>query len=266
MTDDAPAARGDGLGPQRRPGAHRPLKAVFLAGTTPAAPRHDAILRPERSDHRWFSGASLTTPRTPLALPPDEVGRVWAARRAYPSVLKPMPSRGPPRRRSGARRPPRSVMALSKISTSSASGRAGRRAVGVVAVGPGRAVAVAGDVPGIAFNAQAVTIAAQIAAAEATGGAAGGRAVRQTGAPSAPPRPAGGQPGRTALWRGGRGAGHGRAGGGLEKLIPARGQVTLRPIWTVCILVLLCALDDADTIEGGAGESPRPAPEPLRRG
>ena len=51
-------------------------------------------------------------------------------------------------------------------------------AVGVVAVGPGRAVAVAvgqahgravaGDGPGIAFNAQAVTVAAQIVAAEAS--------------------------------------------------------------------------------------------------
>jgi hypothetical protein len=60
-------------------------------------------------------------------------------------------------------------------SSSSASWRTARpaAAVGVVAVGPGQAVAVgqahgravAGDAPGIAFNAQAVTVAAQIAAA-----------------------------------------------------------------------------------------------------
>ncbi len=48
---------------------------------------------------------------------------------------------------------------------------AGRRAaaVGVVAVGQAHGRAVAGDVPGIAFNAQAVTITAQIVAAEASG-------------------------------------------------------------------------------------------------
>ena len=42
-------------------------------------------------------------------------------------------------------------------------------AVGVVAVGQADGRAVAGDVPGIAFNAQAVTVAAQIVAAEASG-------------------------------------------------------------------------------------------------
>ena len=42
-------------------------------------------------------------------------------------------------------------------------------AVGVVAVGQADGRAVAGDVAGIAFNAQAVAIAAQIAAAEASG-------------------------------------------------------------------------------------------------
>ena len=42
-------------------------------------------------------------------------------------------------------------------------------AVGVVAVGQADGRAVAGDVAGIAFNAQAVTVAAQIVAAEASG-------------------------------------------------------------------------------------------------
>ena len=67
-------------------------------------------------------------------------------------------------------------------STSSAPRRPGRltAAVGVVAVGPVPARpsrSVAGDVTGIAFNAQAVTVAAQIVAAEASWGhwRAGGR-------------------------------------------------------------------------------------------
>jgi hypothetical protein len=130
-------------------------------------------------------------------------------------------------------------------------------AVGVVAVGTGQAVA--SDGPGIAFNAQVVTIAAQIAAAEASGRAAGGPAVvgpsgHPTGAVAAcvagrmaalrvpraagwaverqravrrgrKPRheaAAGGPAGMPALW-GWAGAGPGRAGG--ELMIPG-----LRPI------------------------------------
>ena len=56
-------------------------------------------------------------------------------------------------------------------SSSSASRPAGgpAAAVGVVAVGQADGRAVAGDVPGMAFNAQAVTIPSQIAAAEAPG-------------------------------------------------------------------------------------------------
>ena len=54
-------------------------------------------------------------------------------------------------------------------------------AVGVVAVGQADGRAVAGDVPGIAFNAQAVTIAAQIVAAEASGQSAGGTGVSVAG-------------------------------------------------------------------------------------
>ena len=53
-------------------------------------------------------------------------------------------------------------------------GRAVRPAVGVVAVGQADGRAVAGDVAGIAFNAQAGTFTAQIAAAEASGRSAGG--------------------------------------------------------------------------------------------
>ena len=54
-------------------------------------------------------------------------------------------------------------------------------AVGVVAVGQADGRAVAGDVPGMAFNAQAVTVAAQIAAAEASGRSAGGTGVSVAG-------------------------------------------------------------------------------------
>jgi len=55
--------------------------------------------------------------------------------------------------------------------SSSASRRTGgpAAAIGVVAVGQAHGRAVAGDVAGIAFNAQAVTVLAQIAAAEASG-------------------------------------------------------------------------------------------------
>ena len=60
-----------------------------------------------------------------------------------------------------------------------AGGRAA--AVGVVAVGQADGRAVAGDVPGIAFNAQAVTIAAQIVAAEASGRSAGDTGVSVAG-------------------------------------------------------------------------------------
>ena len=54
-------------------------------------------------------------------------------------------------------------------------------AVGVVAVGQADGRAVAGDVAGIAFNAQAVTITAQIVAAEASGRSAGGTGVSVAG-------------------------------------------------------------------------------------
>ena len=73
-------------------------------------------------------------------------------------------------------------------------------AVGVVAVGQADGRAVAGDVPGIEGNAQAVTISAQIAAAEASG---------QASAPASA-RPS--RPGMAAVW-GWAGAGPGRAGG-----------------------------------------------------
>jgi hypothetical protein len=73
---------------------------------------------------------------------------------------------------------PRAMAMVSSSPRSCASSSVARRtggptaAVGVVAVGQGHGRAVAGDVPGIAFNAQAVTVAAQIAAAEASGRAA----------------------------------------------------------------------------------------------
>ena len=47
-----------------------------------------------------------------------------------------------------------------------------------IAVGQAPELAVAGDVAGIAFNAQAATVAAQIVAAEASGRAAGGPSAR----------------------------------------------------------------------------------------
>ena len=118
-----------------------------------------------------------------------------------------------------------------------AGGRAA--AVGVVAVGQADGRAVAGDVPGIAFNAQAVTIAAQIVAAEASGRSAGDTGVSVAGRTPALRSArraaaggtdfnelAGGMPGghdaRPApAVQGGRpswgraGAGPGRAGGGL---------------------------------------------------
>jgi hypothetical protein len=135
-------------------------------------------------------------------------------------------------------------------------------AVGVVAVGPGQAVAVgqahgravAGDVLGIAFNAQAATITAQVAAAEASGQAAGGPAVGgrsgRTGGSVAGRMPAlrtartaggpdelhqtvgrgleprheaatGGPAGMPALW-GWAGAGPGRAGGDVEAVGPGQ--------------------------------------------
>jgi hypothetical protein len=66
-------------------------------------------------------------------------------------------------------------------------------AVGVVAVGQAPGRAVAGDALGIAFNAQAVTVPAQIAAAKGLGRAAGGPAPRQRGRQDAgPPNAAGG--------------------------------------------------------------------------
>jgi hypothetical protein len=130
-------------------------------------------------------------------------------------------------------------------SVSSASRRTGGPAapVGVVAVGQADGRAGAGNGRGIAFNAQAVTVAAQIVAAEASGRAAGGpagvgpsehpagavgvsvagrmpalRAARAAGGPGALPRTvgrgleprheaaAGGPAGRPALggWAGGR--------------------------------------------------------------
>ena len=54
-------------------------------------------------------------------------------------------------------------------------------AVGVVAVGQAHGRAVAGDVAGMAFNAQAVTFTAQIVAAEASGRAAGDTGVSVAG-------------------------------------------------------------------------------------
>ena len=97
-------------------------------------------------------------------------------------------------------------------------------AVGVVAVGSGQAVAVgqahgravAGDVPGIAFNAQAVTVAAQIAAAEASGRAAGGhrrqRGRQDAGPPSAADGGRAGRGHRTVGRQAGRGTMPRRAG------------------------------------------------------
>ena len=66
-------------------------------------------------------------------------------------------------------------------------------AVGVVAVGQAHGLAVAGDVPGMAFNAQAGTIAAQIVAAEAFGPSAGDTGVSVAGRTPAL-RSAGGRP------------------------------------------------------------------------
>ena len=110
---------------------------LFLsAGTMPAATRHDAITRPERSDHRLFSGASRPTPRKPMryqptksagslptAGPPQCIGNDDAVARHHGSSG--IPAQWPrhrPGRARAARRP---------------GGRAGglTAAVGVVAVG-----------------------------------------------------------------------------------------------------------------------------------
>jgi hypothetical protein len=102
-------------------------------------------------------------------------------------------------------------------------------AVDVVALGPGQAVAVgqahgravAGDVAGIAFNAQAVTVVAQIVAAEASWWPADGPAVARRGSRSwsavpAAAWPAGRRPSERRGRRGGPVAWPRTVGRGLE--------------------------------------------------
>ena len=155
-----------------------------------------------------------------------------------------LPTAGPPQwigndgddavaRRHGPRGSPRNGQVIAQIVLEQLGVPAGgpAAAVGVVAVGQADGRAVAGDVPGIAFNAQAVTIAAQIVAAEASGRSVGGTGVSVAGRTPALRSArraaagvtdftelAGGMPGghdaRPApAVRGRAGAGHGRAGG-----------------------------------------------------